>query len=149
MEIHCKSKDKPFIILGCIIVVLLFLVAWSSKPEIFGEQLDINNACVCLELDDNRQPLHISNNIPYGSRQICLWFNYKSSRDGTHVDVTWYYGKDVVLDESMKLMDKEGTKAFYLRREEGTALPAGKYKVVLSTNNKIITEIPFAILKRK
>lgn len=144
-----KTRKKPFIILGFSVVVLLFLIAWSLKPELFRDQFNISKAYVCLELDADRKPLHISDNVPYGTRQVCLWFDYESFREGVHLEITWYYGKDVVLDESLKLMNKKGTKAFYLLREEGTPLPAGKYKAVLSTHNKIITEIPFQISKRK
>lgn len=71
------------------------------------------------------------------------------SKEGNHLDITWYYGKDKVLTEQLKLMTADGVKAFYLLREEGTPLPVGSYKVVISTPVKTLSEIKFDIVRRK
>ena len=92
----------------------------------------VDEALICQELDGNREPLLVGSSIPYGPSQICLWLKYSSARQGSHLEVSWYYGEDLVLSEPLKLMTKDGVRAFYLLREEGTSLPVGTYRVTVS-----------------
>ena len=144
-----EAGKRPLIILGSAVILLLLLSAWSLKADLFTDGFHIDKSVICLELDENRKPLHISSKIQYGSRQICLWFQYSKAKEGNHLDITWYYGKDKVLTEQLKLMTADGVKAFYLLREEGTPLPVGSYKVVISTPVKTLSEIKFDIVRRK
>ena len=144
-----EAGKRPLIILGSAVILLLLLSAWSLKADLFTDGFHIDKSVICLELDENRKPLHISSKIQYGSRQICLWFQYSKANEGNHLDITWYYGKDKVLTEQLKLMTADGVKAFYLLREEGTPLPVGSYKVVISTPVKTLSEIKFDIVRRK
>lgn len=143
------SGRKPLIFLGVLVLLLIALSAWSLRGGTFGASFQIDRAVVCQELDQNRQPVNEGSDIPYGSRQICLWFQYSSASEGSHVEIKWYYGKDLVLSESLKLMSKDGVRAFYLLREEGTPLPVGSYRVTVSTPARIWTEIKFNVVRRK
>ncbi|MCE5201949.1 MAG: hypothetical protein LLF78_05515 [Synergistaceae bacterium] len=143
------SGKRPLVFLGISVIVLLLLSAWSLSGGLFGVSFRIERAVICQELDDDRQPLNIGNSIPYGSRQICLWFRYSSASEGSHIAVSWYYGKELVLSESIKLMAKDGERAFYLLREEGTPLPVGSYRVMVSTPTKVWSEINFNVVRRK
>jgi hypothetical protein len=144
-----KSGRRPLILLGFTVVLLLLLVTWSLKVGPFGNSFRVEEALICKELDGNRKPLHVSNSISYGSRQICLWLRYSSAREGSHLEVSWYYGKDLVLSEPLKLMTKNGDRAFYLLREEGTPLPIGSYRVTVSTPSKVWADIKFEVVRRK
>ena len=144
-----EAGKRPLIILGSAVILLLLLSAWSLKADLFTDGFHIDKSVICLELDENRKPLHISSKIQYGSRQICLWLQYSKAKEGNHLDITWYYGKDKVLTEQLKLMTADGVKAFYLLREEGTPLPVGSYKAVISTPVKTLSEIKFDIVRRK
>ena len=148
MDVSDRSAKRPFIILGASVVLLTVLVALSLNSGVFGNSLHIDKLIICLELDENRMPLRVSDSIPYGPRQICLWLQYASAREGSHLEVSWYYGKERVLSEPFKLMKKDGVKAFYLLREAGTPLPPGKYKVVVSTVTGELSNAAFEILKR-
>jgi len=143
------SGSKPLIFLGALVVLLILLSAWSLRGGTFVKSFRIENAVVCQELDENRQPLNVRQNVPYGSRQICLWFKYSSASEGSRVQVSWRYGKDLVLTESLKLMTKDGVRAFYLLREDGTPLPVGAYTVTVSTPAKKWSEIKFNVVRRK
>lgn len=143
------SGSKPLIFLGALVVLLIVLSAWSLRGGSFGESFRIDKTVVCQELDDNRQPVKAQQDIPYGSRQICLWFKYSSASEGSHVQVSWLYGKDLVLTESLKLMTKDGTRAFYLLREDGTPLPVGSYTATVSTPARKWSEIKFNVVRRK
>lgn len=140
---------RPLVFLGISVVLLILLSAWSLRGGLFGASFRIDKAVVCKELDDNRQPLRADEDIPYGSRQICLWFSYSSASEGSHVTVSWYYGKDLVLSESLKLMSKDGTRAFYLLRDEGTPLPVGSYRATVSTPARTWADIKFNVVRRK
>ena len=143
------SGSKPLIFLGALVVLLIVLSAWSLRGGSFGESFRIDKTVVCQELDDNRQPVKAQRDISYGSRQICLWFKYSSASEGSHVQVSWLYGKDLVLTESLKLMTKDGTRAFYLLREDGTPLPVGSYTATVSTPARKWSEIKFNVVRRK
>ncbi|MEA5034399.1 hypothetical protein [Cloacibacillus evryensis] len=113
-----------------------------------GSSFRIDKAVVCVELDRDRLPHKVMNTIQYGTRQVCLWFQYSSAPEGNHLEVSWYYGKDIVLSEPLKLMTKDGVRAFYLLREEGTPLPVGKYRVTISSPTKRLSELEFEIIRK-
>lgn len=143
------SGRRPLVFLGFSVVLLILLSAWSLRGGLLGAPFRIDKTVVCQELDDNRQPVNAGSSIPYGSRQICLWFSYSSASEGSHVAVSWYYGKVLVLSESLKLMSKDGARAFYLLREEGTPLPVGSYRVTVSTPARVWSDIKFNVVRRK
>ena len=144
-----KSAKRPIMFLGFSVILLLLLVTWSLKVGPFSSFFKVEEAVICQELGDNREPLLIGNSIPYGPSQICLWLKYSSAREGSHLEVSWYYGNELVLSEPMKLMSKDGIRVFYLLREEGTSLPVGLYRVTVSTPAKVWSDINFEIVRRK
>ncbi len=143
------SAKRPLVLLGFSVILLLLLATWSLKVGPFSSFFKVEEAVICQELGDNREPLLIGNSIPYGPSQICLWLKYSSAREGSHLEVSWYYGNELVLSEPLKLMTKDGVRAFYLLREEGTPLPVGLYRVAVSTPAKVWSDIKFEIVRRK
>lgn len=133
--------------MGCSVVLLLLACSWSLRYDIFSDALHIDDSAVCMDLDEGRQPLRKNANIPFGTRQVCLWFKYSKGYEGCHIKVAWYFNGNLMWLEQQRLMVKNGVKAFYLLREDGTPLPNGKYKILISTPTKVLSEIPFAILK--
>lgn len=150
MDQNCQngSGRRPLILLGLTVVVLVILSVVSLKTGLLGSSFRIDEAVVCVELDRNRLPHKVMNTIQYGTRQVCLWFQYSSAPVGNHLEVSWYYGKDLVLSEPLKLMTKDGVRAFYLLREEGTPLPVGKYRVTISSPTKRLSELEFEIIRK-
>ena len=139
---------RPLILLGVAVIILVALIVVSLKSGLLGSTFRIDKAVVCVELDRNRLPHKVMNTIQYGTRQVCLWFQYSSASEGNHLEVSWYYGKDLVLSEPLKLMTKDGVRAFYLLREEGTPLPVGKYRVTISSPTKRLSELDFEIIRK-
>ena len=144
-----KSAKRPLLLLAFSVVFLLLLVTWSLKVGPLLSSFKVDEALICQELDGNREPLLVGSSIPYGPSQICLWLKYSSARQGSHLEVSWYYGEDLVLSEPLKLMTKDGVRAFYLLREEGTSLPVGTYRVTVSAPDKVWADIKFEIVRRK
>lgn len=143
------SGNRPLILLGAAVVILAALVVMSLKSGILGGQFRIDKSVVCVELDRERRPNKVLEKIPYGVRQVCLWFKYSNAPDGTHLEISWYYGKDLFQSESLKLMTKNGERAFYLLREEGTPLPVGKYRVIIASPTKKLSDLQFEIVRKK
>lgn len=147
-EEHKNSGNRPLILLGAAVVILAALVAVSLKAGLLGGQFKIDKAVVCVELDRERRPNKVMEKIPYGTRQVCLWFKYSNAPEGNHIDISWYYGKDLFQSESLKLMTKNGERAFYLLREAGTPLPIGKYRVTISSPTKKLSDLQFEIARK-
>ncbi|MEG1824710.1 MAG: hypothetical protein RR501_08025 [Cloacibacillus sp.] len=148
-EYRKNSGSRSLILLGGAVIILAALVALSLKSGLFVNPFKIDKAVVCVELDRKRRPHKVMDTIPYGTRQVCLWFQYSSAPEGNRLEIAWYYGKDLVLSESLKLMAKNGERAFYLLREEGTALPIGKYRVTISSPTKKLSDLNFEIARKK
>ena len=134
-------------LLGAAVVVLVILSVVSLRTGLLGNSFSIDDAVVCIELDANRLPHKIRETIQYGVRQVCLWFKYSSAHEGSHLEISWYYENEKVLAESLKLMTKDGMRAFYLLQEEGTPLPEGKYRVDISTATRVLSSLNFEIVR--
>ena len=145
------SGKKPLIVLGSIVIILLLLVAWSlSKIGAFGESFRVEKAVICSELDPDRKPADTDskqNTILYGTRQVCLWFQYAGAQQGDNVKITWYSGGKSVFSEPVTLMSAAGTRSFYFIKEDGSMLPAGDYRVTITTTAQKRSEIKFSIVK--
>lgn len=147
---HAKSSDRrSLVFLGAAVVILVILSVMSFKTGLVGSPFRIERAVVCVELDKDRLPHKVMNTIQYGVRQVCLWFQYFSATEGSHLGISWYYEGDLVSSESLKLVKRDDVRAFYLLQEDGTPLPAGKYKVSISSSTKLLNEIEFEIVRKK
>ncbi|MBR4401723.1 MAG: hypothetical protein IKT09_08600 [Synergistes sp.] len=142
------SGRRPLIILAFLVIVLAALSVVSLKAGLVGKTFRIDKSVVCVELDRSRRPYKIRDKIQYGTRQVCLWFQYSDASEGGRLEVSWYYGDDLVLSEPLKLMARDGIRAFYLLREDGTPLPQGKYRVAISSPTKCLSELDFEIEKK-
>jgi hypothetical protein len=143
------SGKRPLLILGVSVAVLLLLIAVSFKVWSAGYSFKIEKALICRELDDNRQPLHATDSLSYGTRQVCLWISYSSARTGSRLDITWHHDGSPILSESVKLVSRDGVRVFYLLKEEGSELPKGDYTVIISTPSKVWASLNFKIDKSK
>lgn len=139
---------KPLVFLGVAVVFLILLAVVSFKFRPFKNSFNVEEVVLSQELDGARQPLQVGNNIPYGARQVCLWLKYSSAREDSYVEVSWYYEEDMVLSERVGVNTRDGVRAFYLLKEEGTPLPVGNYKVTVATASKQWSEIIFYIEKK-
>lgn len=139
---------RPLVFLGVTVILLILSAVISFKVRPFRSSFRVEEVLICQELDGSHQPLLVGNSIPYGARQVCLWLKYAFARDGSFLEVSWYYDKDMILSERVGLASKDGARAFYLLKEEGTPLPQGNYRVTVSTAAKQWSEISFHIDKK-
>ena len=57
------SEKRPLVLLGFSVILLLLLVTWSLKVGPFSSFFKVEEAVICQELGDNREPLLIGNSI--------------------------------------------------------------------------------------
>lgn len=139
------SEKSSLFFLGAIVVLLIFLAILSFKAGPFRSSFSVDEVLISQELDGSRKPIRIGNRIPSGVRQVCLWLKYSSAREGSYLEVSWFYQDEMVLSERVGLTAKDGVRAFYLLRDSGDALPTGDYKVTVSTAAKKWSETDFRI----
>ncbi|MDO4988133.1 MAG: hypothetical protein Q4E17_03795 [Synergistes sp.] len=148
MEKEIQSGKKSLAILAVAVIILVVFTVLSIRLS-KGQPFTIDKAVICVELDSNRKPYKLRDVIRYGTRQVCLWFRYSNATEGSPLNVSWYYGENLVVSEHLKLISKDGSKAFYLLKEDGAPLPVGSYRVAVSSTAGQIDELKFAIEKKK
>ena len=139
-------RRAPFLWLVGLVVLLVLLAGWSFRSRAASEPFRLEQAVVCLELDDEMKPLRVSDRFPRGTRQVGLWFRYASAREGDGLSVKWYHQGSLIQRETLRLVPGRGVKAFYLLREDGSPLPAGTYRVRLEGNGRRLALLEFRIL---
>ena len=126
--------------------VLLLLSFWvirqnSNKPS---ESLLIHDVVISTEVDDANRLTGAVSRFPYGSRQICMRFNYSKASEGTEVRILWFLGDKLVQSDSYVLSASSGSKIYCLTLENGQPLPKGSYSVSIM-NKAESTDFRFEI----
>jgi hypothetical protein len=119
------------------VLALMAGISWSSRSaDIIAGSFTIDEIQICEELDEELKPIGGARNMPAGSPQVCLWFVYSRGRRGDSVDITWYLNERIIQNETIRLTEAKGTRAFYLIREDASPLDAGFYSVSISCNGR-------------
>ena len=142
------KKKKPFVALVIFFAsVLLLLSFWvirqnSSKPS---ESLLIHDVVISTEVDDTKRLTGAVSRFLYGSRQICMRFNYSRAAEGAEIRVVWFLGDKLVQADTYTLSAAAGTKIYCLVRDNGQPLPKGSYSVAVFNNSELISDFRFEI----
>ena len=142
------KKKKPFVSLVIFFAtVLLLLSFWvirqnSNKPS---ESLLIHDVVISTEVDDTKRLTGAVSRFPYGSRQICMRFNYSKATEGTEIRILWFVGDKLVQSDSYALSASSGSKIYCLTLENGQPLPKGSYSVGILHNSERISDFRFEI----
>jgi len=144
----CTGK-KPLIILIIIIIVLLLSVLWSvNKVGGYVGSVSIPKAYLCKEIQQNITPVPFTENLYPDQKQVCIWFEYERAKSGDKIKISCYKDKELISEQFATLTTKNGVRAFYLMRSDGTTLPLGKYRVVLSSSTKVWYEFAFEVVPK-
>lgn len=146
-----SAGKKPFVIYGIIVLTLLLIVLWSvNKVGGYVGSINIPHAYICKEIKQDTTPLPITEKLYPDQQQVCIWFEYERAKTGDKININCYKGKEEIIKESIIFTSKSGARAFYLVKSDGTPLPIGEYRVVLSTATKSWTTIPetFEVVKK-
>ena len=142
------KKKKPFVLLVIFFaIVLLLLSFWvirqnSNKPS---ESLLIHDVVISTEVDDTNRLTGVVSRFPYGSRQICMRFNYSKASEGSEIRILWFIGDKLVQSDTYALSASAGSKIYCLVLENGQPLPKGSYSVGILNNEERISDFRFEI----
>jgi hypothetical protein len=132
-----KHEARPLILLGLFVLLLSFVLSWSARKDIVAAgSFRLGDVVLCDDLDDAMNPLEKKESFPGGTKQVCLWFEFTKARDGDQLEVRWRFEGEDIQRESFRLAHSMGMRAFYLLREDGSALPSGGYAVSILCNGR-------------
>jgi hypothetical protein len=126
---------------------LAFLSFWvirqnSTRP---GESLEIRNVVVSTEVDNRLHLTGAVSRFPYGTRQVCLRFDYGKAAKNSTIRIHWFLGEKRVQSDTYALSVPSGSKIYGLVRENGQPLPRGSYSISIISNEERLSEFRFEI----
>jgi hypothetical protein len=121
------------------------LVAWGVRHAFVREPFQLSQVIICEDLDEKLQPLNPGSTFPYGSRQLCLTFNYQGAHEGDRLRIEWVHENRLIYQENVSLASGNGNKVFYLLKEDASPLPAGSNHVSIDLNGRQRAKVEFTI----
>ena len=143
-----SRKKKSFVSLAVFFAtVLLLLSFWvirqnSNNPS---ESLQIHDVVISTEVDDARRLTGAVSRFPYGSRQICMRFDYSKAAEGAEIRVLWFMGDKLIQSDFYTLAAPSGVRLYCLTREDGQPLPRGSYSVGIVNKTECVSDFRFEI----
>ena len=147
MKNYAEKENRPILIIGFLVVLLMFLVSFANKHEEYFKisKLVLHSAVTCKELDTQLRPIGEAVVFPPDSRQVCFWLRFSDAREGDQLHIVWTHNSTIIHKESLYLKEREGTCAFYLVRADGAPLSKGNYTVTIRPNRERDKKIAFKI----
>jgi hypothetical protein len=136
-SVEKKTGIPSLVTVGILVLILMGCLAWSFRTgDVIAGTFQLDEVQICEELDDFLQPVNASRNLPGGAQQACLWFRYSKARDGDSLEISWRLDERVIQKETFRLSEPRGMRAFYLLKEDGSALDAGFYTILIHCNGR-------------
>lgn len=136
----------PFIILS--LMALLYGCVGLSKwrSYYYTGDLEIEEACMCMDVNDDLDPVDIRNRFDYGVKKVCFFLKYKYVDGETALlKIRWYYEGIFVHQMNYYLESGSGKKAYYFFLASGEPLPKGNYEVRVMFKGNVIRVLAFKI----
>ncbi|MDR1650594.1 MAG: hypothetical protein LBR87_02265 [Synergistaceae bacterium] len=132
-----RQRANSLILVGVCVLFLMVSLSWSFRVNnVAAGTFVMDDAQICEELDENLMPIRADRNMPADSQQACLWFSYSKARRGDVLEISWYLNEREIQKETVRVADTSGTRAFYLLKENGSALDPGFYSVFIDCNGR-------------
>jgi hypothetical protein len=95
-----------------------------------------------------KAPLTSLTKFPKESKLMYVSARVENARKGTRVEARWYYDKEGnghygVVDTATVTFDVQGDRYVAFSLAAATTFPAGKYKVEIYLDDKLVKEQPF------
>ncbi len=133
-----NTRQKVSVFLIAVVLILLVSVLWSlNKVGGYVGSLNIPRAFVCREIDPSSIPVPVSGRLSSRQSQVCIWFEYNHAGKDDKIKIICYKDKEEIIRQQIALAAGQGIRAFYLVKDDGRPLPAGKYSVVISNATKV------------
>jgi len=143
-----QKKRRPFLLIVIFFAAILaFLSFWVIRQNSIrpGESLIIHNVVVSTELDDKLRLTGAVSRFSYGTRQVCLRFDYSRAAAGSEIRILWFMGEKTVQADTYSLSAPSGSKIYCLVRENGQPLPRGSYSIGIVSNPERLPDFRFEI----
>ena len=140
-----KNGRSFLLLVSSGLILLVVLSVWTVRHCNNKNSFRLVKVVMCYEVDETFMPVGVASSFSYGTRQLCLWFEYGLvSRDCT-VDVKWYFDGNLVSTENVVLSSAVNKKSFCLLREDGSPLPVGAYYVELIAGGRVAGRLDFKV----
>ena len=96
------TRRKPFLFLLIVFTLVLTLLSfWVVRQSSVrsGENFMISNVTINVDIHDRRFLTGTVSRFPYGSRQVCLYFDYSRVEEDGEIQVVWRWGDKVDLGQ--------------------------------------------------
>lgn len=140
-----KNGRSFLLLVSSGILLLVILSVWTIRHCDKKNSFQLVDAVVCDEVSESFLPVGASDRFAYGTRQLCLWFEYRKASHNCEVSVEWYYRDALVFSQVICLSSLNGKRTLCLLREDGSPLPAGQYHVVLHLDGKDALDLAFNV----
>lgn len=107
----------------------------------------VGDLVLCEALDEVNHPVNTGNEFKWGTRSVCLLFDYKAFQKDTTLYVRWQYKGHTLAEEQVVLTDESGFCAFYLMKEDGAPLPIGDYSVAVESMGHVLSKAFFVVTR--
>ncbi|SMG36077.1 hypothetical protein [Dethiosulfovibrio salsuginis] len=121
---------------------IFFVVITGYRGDLGSFRLD--EAVVCIDVDDSAIPWGVGNRFEFGVRQLCVLLGY-SGGDDDMVRFSWFFRGQLVHEEIQILDDESNYRMFYILREDGSPLPVGSYSVQIDVNERKARKMAFSV----
>lgn len=107
----------------------------------------VGDLVLCEALDEINHPVNTGSEFKWGTRSVCLLFDYKTFQKDTRLYVRWQHEGLTLAEEEVILADESGSCAFYLMKEDGAPLPIGDYSVVVESMGQVLSKAFFVVTR--
>ena len=142
------SRRRPFLFLLVVFAFLLTLLSfWVVRQSVVrpSESFMVSNVTVNADAHDRRFLTGSVSRFPYGSRQVCLYFDYARVEEDSEIRVVWQWGDKIVQSETYPIPAPSGSRMYCLLQESGGPLPRGNYTVGIVYRSEAIPKFHFEI----
>ncbi len=127
-------------------IMLFFAVFFAVITCYRGDigSFSIDEAVVCVDVDDSAIPWGVGDRFDFGVRQLCVLLGYSGGDDDT-VRFKWFFKGQLIHEEVQILGDGGSYRMFYILREDGSPLPVGPYSVQIDVNDRMARKMAFSV----
>ncbi len=142
-----KNGRSFLLLVSSGLILLTVLSVWTIRHCDKKNTFRLVRTVICDEVDEEFLPVGAASRFTYGTRQLCLWFEYDMASQNCEISIKWYFNEKLVFTERVDLSSVKGRKTLCLLREDGSPLPVGNYHVVLDLDGKETDRMVFAVVK--
>ena len=143
-----SGRKKPFLIFAFFFATIFLLLSFwviRRNGSKLSESLMIHNVILSVDVDDTLRLTGAVSRFPYGSRQICLRFDYSKAASDSEIRVLWFLEEKLVEADTYALPEPAGSRVYCLVRENGQPLPKGSYSIAIINNTERLSDLGFEI----